>query len=55
MKNKIKIASDFYGFTNYAFEGIGTFNTCTGLYTMNFTISADGASWTDMKYTFTRK
>jgi hypothetical protein len=51
---KTVIASDFYGFTNYAFEGTGTYDSCTGLYTMKFTISADGAEWTDNHYTFTR-
>jgi hypothetical protein len=51
---KTVIDSDFYGYTNYAFEGTGTYDTCTGLYTMKFTISADGATWTDNNYTFTR-
>jgi hypothetical protein len=52
--DKTVIDSDFYGFTNYAFEGTGTYNTCTGLYTMKFKISADGADWGENNYTFTR-
>jgi hypothetical protein len=52
--DKTVIDSDFYGFTNYAFEGTGTYDTCTGLYTMKFKITADGTDWGENNYTFTR-
>jgi hypothetical protein len=52
--DKTVIDSDFYGFTNYAFEGTGTYDTCTGQYTMKFVISADGGDWGENNYTFTR-
>jgi hypothetical protein len=52
--DKTVIDSDFYGYTNYSFEGTGTYDTCTGLYTMKFKITADGTDWGDNNYTFTR-
>jgi hypothetical protein len=53
--DKTVIDSDFYGYTNYAFEGSGTYNTCSGTYTMKFEISSDAGSWGEFNYTLTRK
>jgi hypothetical protein len=53
--DKTVIDSDFYGFTNYYFSGTGTYDTCTGKYTMQFEIGADGGNWgSAFNYTFTR-
>lgn len=39
---------------NIAYEGTGTFSTCTGTYTMNFTISVDEGSWGANSFVFTK-
>ncbi|MCX6329804.1 MAG: hypothetical protein NTZ85_09895 [Bacteroidia bacterium] len=48
------IASDAWGMHNIAYEGTGTFSTCEGTYTMNFTISVDEGSWPPYSFLFTR-
>ena len=48
------IASDYFGYTNGAFEGKGTFNSCNGSYAMSFTISVDEGNFGTYKFTFTR-
>jgi hypothetical protein len=48
------IVSDAWGSSNLAYEGTGTFNSCTGTYTMFFTISADDGTWGTFKFTFTK-
>ncbi len=35
----------FSGYTNIAYEGFGTLNTCDGTYEMNFTITVDQLIW----------
>ena len=48
------IASDAWGYHNIAYEGSGTFSSCSGTYTMSFTISVDEGSWGANAFTFTR-
>ncbi len=48
------IVSDAWGYHNLAYEGTGTFASCTGTYTMTFTISVDEGSWTGQGFIFTR-
>ncbi|WP_163716627.1 hypothetical protein [Mangrovibacterium lignilyticum] len=40
-------------YTNLAYEGSGTLNTCTGTYEMLFEISVDQGSWGTNAFTFT--
>lgn len=39
---------------NLAYEGTGSFNSCDGSYTMNFSISVDEGSFGSYAFTFTR-
>jgi hypothetical protein len=48
------ICSNFWGYTNGAYEGTGTFNSCSGAFIMSFTISVDEGGFGTFKYTFTR-
>jgi hypothetical protein len=48
------IATDYWGYTNGAFGGSGTYNTCTGGYVMKYEISVDEGSFGEYTFTFTR-
>jgi len=48
------IASDFFGYTNGAYEGTGTFASCTGNFEMTFEITVDEGSFGAYPFTFTR-
>lgn len=48
------IASDAWGMHNIAYEGNGTFSTCEGTFTMNFTISVDEGAWPAYLFLLTR-
>jgi len=48
------IASDAWGMHNIAYEGTGTFSTCDGIYTMQFTISVDEGSWPTYSFLLTK-
>ena len=52
--DKTVLASDAWGETNIAYEGSGSFNSCTGLYEMNFNISTDQYDYGVFSFTFTR-
>ncbi len=43
----------FYGFDNVAYQGSGVLDTCTGVYTMTFTITVDQGSFGSYAFTFT--
>ena len=49
------LASDYFGYTNGAFEGSGLFGSCDGKYTMSFEITVDQGSFGSYTYVFTRK
>ncbi|HPJ59107.1 MAG TPA: hypothetical protein PLV06_03390 [Bacteroidales bacterium] len=49
------LASDAFGYHNFAYEGSGTFNSCNGKYTMSFIISVDEGSWGANAFTLTRQ
>jgi hypothetical protein len=52
---KKALASDVWGdYHNIAYEGSGTFSSCDGTYTMNFTITIDEGSFGAFPFTFTR-
>lgn len=44
----------FSGYTNIAYEGFGTLNTCDGTYEMNFTITVDQGSFGQFPFTLTK-
>lgn len=44
-----------WGYHNLAYEGKGTYNTCTGTYQMKFDISVTEGAWPGNNFTFTRK
>ena len=46
------LGSDFFGFTNVAYHGSGVLDTCTGIYTMGFTISVDQGTFGGAPHTF---
>ncbi len=52
--DKTVIATDYFGYTNGAFGGTGTYNTCTGEYIMKFAISVDEGNFGDYIYSLTR-
>jgi hypothetical protein len=52
--DKTVLASDAFGYHNIAYEGTGSFNTCTGTYQMKFSISVDEGNFGDFVFTFTR-
>ena len=52
--DKTVLASDAWGDTNIAYEGSGSYNSCSGLYEMNFTISVDQGEYGTFAFTFTR-
>lgn len=52
--DKTVLASDAWGDTNIAYEGTGAYNSCSGLYEMNFTISVDQGEYGTFAFTFTR-
>ncbi len=52
--DKTVLASDAWGDTNIAYEGTGSYNSCTGLYEMDFTISTDQGEYGTFAFTFTR-
>ena len=52
--DKTVLASDAWGDTNIAYEGTGSYNSCTGSYEMNFTISVDQGEYGTFAFTFTR-
>jgi hypothetical protein len=52
--DKTVLASDAWGETNIAYEGTGLFNSCTGLYSMNFHITTDQTDIGVFAFTFTR-
>ncbi|MDY0103943.1 MAG: hypothetical protein RBS07_13495 [Lentimicrobium sp.] len=45
----------FSGYTNIAYEGFGTLNTCNGTYEMNFTITVDQGGFGQFPFTFTKQ
>ena len=53
--DKTVLASDAWGETNIAYEGTGSYNSCSGEYSMNFTISTDQTDFGSFAFTFTRK
>jgi hypothetical protein len=46
------LGSDFFGYSNVAYAGSGVLDTCTGVYTMNFTITVDQGSFGSYAFTF---
>ena len=52
--DKTVLASDAWGETNIAYEGTGSYNSCTGLYEMIFNISTDQYDYGTFTFTFTR-
>ena len=53
--DKTVIASNVWdGETNIAYEGTGSYNSCTGLYSMNFHIATDQTDYGVFAFTFTR-
>lgn len=48
------VAFAFDEYNNLYYQGTGTYNSCTGKYTMNFTIGADGATFGTYAFTFTK-
>jgi len=52
--DKTVLASDAWGETNIAYEGTGAYNSCTGVYEMNFNISTDQYDYGTFQFTFTR-
>ena len=52
--DKTVLASDAWGETNIAYEGSGSYNSCTGLYEMIFNISTDQYDYGTFTFTFTR-
>ncbi len=54
--DKTVIASEaWWGDTNIAYEGSGTYNSCTGVYSMRFDISATEGDYGLFSFTITRK
>jgi hypothetical protein len=51
---KTVLVSEAWGYHNLAYEGKGTYNTCTGTYDMKFDISVTEGSWPANSFTFTR-
>ncbi len=47
------LGTDFFGFDNVAYQGFGVLDTCTGIYTMTFTITVDQGSFGSYGFTFT--
>jgi hypothetical protein len=52
--DKTVLASVAWGETNFAYEGSGSYNSCTGLYEMIFNISTDQYDYGTFTFTFTR-
>lgn len=52
--DKTVLASDAFGETNIAYEGTGSYNSCTGMYVMIFNISTDQYDYGPFQFTFTR-
>lgn len=52
--DKSVLASDAWGYTNIAYEGKGTFNSCDGTYVMNFKITVDQGSFGSWKFELVR-
>lgn len=52
--DKTIIASSAFGYTNLAYEGTGTYNSCDGSYAMTFDISVDQGDFGKFGFTFTR-
>jgi hypothetical protein len=52
--DKAVLASDAWGETNIAYQGTGTYNSCTGSYSMSFNISTDQYDYGSFSFTFTR-
>lgn len=48
------LGSVFFQYTNVAYQGSGTLNTCNGTYTMSFTITVDQGSFGSYAFTFTK-
>ena len=53
--DKTVLASDAWGETNIAYEGTGSYNSCSGEYSMSFNISTDQTDYGSFAFTFTRK
>jgi hypothetical protein len=51
---KAVLASDYFGYTNGAFAGSGTFGSCDGKFTMNFAISVNEGAFGTYLYVMTR-
>lgn len=52
--DKTVLASDAWGDTNIAYEGTGSYNSCSGEYSMSFNISTDQGDYGTYAFTFTR-
>lgn len=52
--DKTVLASDAWGETNIAYEGSGSYNSCSGLYEMIFNISTDQYDYGPFAFTFTK-
>jgi hypothetical protein len=53
--DKTVLASEGWGETNIAYEGTGSYNSCSGEYIMSFNISSDQSAFGSFAFTFTRK
>ncbi|MFO7370636.1 MAG: hypothetical protein R6X09_10235 [Bacteroidales bacterium] len=52
--DKTALASDFFGYTNFSYEGTGVFNSCDGSYEMSLKPTVAEGGWGTFTYTFTR-
>jgi hypothetical protein len=52
---KTALVSEAWGLHNFSYEGSGTFNSCSGDYSMNFTITVTEGSWGTYAFTLTRQ
>jgi len=52
--DKTVVATSAFGYHNLAYAGTGTFNSCTGLYQMNFNITVDEGNFGTYAFTITR-
>jgi len=52
--DKAVVATSAFGYHNLAYAGTGTFNSCNGLYEMNFNITVDEGSFGSYSFTLTR-
>jgi hypothetical protein len=51
---KTVLCSNFYGYTNMAYQGSGIWDSCVGTYSMSFTITVVQGSFGTYSFTFTK-